>query len=337
MHSLCVGMIPHLNPSITEETMRNLYPILCLLLLLSTSRIGHAQQRLALTSVTDEAGHELMVAYHPVTGSAHRVYNVPLKIQDHGFNFDKLNRRRIEQFSRILFRQYKDLLGLRSGKPMVKKISTNGKFWFVSYVQSFNGLPVHGTQIGYTIDRTGRIILLGADVYPEADVNLSAPSITAAQAEEIAATVHSPYSANTPALSVEMVLYPMSETAPFTLRKAWKVTHQRAHTLVDAEDGTVLALLERPKHAYEAGSAMHTPPLENVDHRSATKAVGEASVVPQGAAGCYTVQGQLTADYWPKTPNDTPVTGPLELVTVVLANSLGQQLSSHAIVSWYSL
>lgn len=202
--------------------------------------VGHNMVRMQ-----DKFGHEVLVQMNQRTGSAHRVYGVLPNVTAYGYQPQNLDSSSIEGFSKKFFSDYSGILKINPDETRMSQLETNGKFWFVTYKQAVNGVPIHGTQIGYTIDRTGDMIALGADAYQNVSVS-TIPKISSGQAiaaAEKAMSASSP-KLNTPA---SLVIYPITSDSTTTFRLTWKVTLRSLNPLrevtyfIDAQNSQVVA------------------------------------------------------------------------------------------------
>ena len=137
-------------------------PITLLVLLLFLAPAAWAQEELEQVS-TDNLG-TLQVERDPETGSAHRVYGMTTNVQQYGL---PIRQATIPELSRALFRDYADVLKVDPEAFEIEQAETDGELWFVSAAQTVSGVPVYGTEIGYTFNSRGELLTLGAEAYPE--------------------------------------------------------------------------------------------------------------------------------------------------------------------------
>jgi Zn-dependent metalloprotease len=81
-------------------------------------------------------------------------------------NFSKLSRRGITHTGPILVDKYKSLLQIEPDQLKLKGAEKISDTWYVSYWQTFQGVIIYESSLGYSIDSHGRIKSLGALLYP---------------------------------------------------------------------------------------------------------------------------------------------------------------------------
>ncbi len=133
----------------------------------------------------DKYGNQLLVQMNPKTGSAHRIYGHLPNISIYGFEAGNLNQMSIGGLSERFFADYGGLLRIDPAQLKFDKAETDGKMWFVTYRQSVDDVPVYRSEIGYTIDRNGDVVALGADGYPNVSVSTK-PQVTKSSAQAVA-------------------------------------------------------------------------------------------------------------------------------------------------------
>ena len=86
-------------------------------------------------------------------------------------NFSKLSRQEITHTGPLLINKYKSLLQIEPDQMKLKGAEKISDTWYVSYWQTFHGVIIYESSLGYSIDSHGRIKSLGALLYP----NVQAP------------------------------------------------------------------------------------------------------------------------------------------------------------------
>jgi len=152
----------------------------CLLLAFSE---GFSQTR--WITVFDRYGNPLRVEETILTGAAHRVWDIPFNISRYGAEVSQLTEENIETVCRNFLADYQDVIKIKPQDLVLKRARHSHKNWYIHFQQSYEGIPVYRTPIGFTINRWGKIPLLGADIYPDISVSTS-PTISQEQAIEIA-------------------------------------------------------------------------------------------------------------------------------------------------------
>jgi hypothetical protein len=80
--------------------------------------------------------------------------------------FSKLSRKEITNTGIPLVSKYKSLLQIEPDQLKLKSAEKVSDTWYVSYWQTFHGVIVYESSLGYAIDSRGRIKSLGALLYP---------------------------------------------------------------------------------------------------------------------------------------------------------------------------
>jgi Zn-dependent metalloprotease len=194
-------------------------------------------------SIQDKNGNKLFLQMNPQTGSAHRIYGHLPNISDYGFQSLNLSQMSVEILSKKFFSDYANILKISPSQIKLKKAETDGKMWFVSYIQSVNDVPVYGTEIGYTINQNGEVVTLGADAYQNISI-ATTPHVTKSNAKSVAKKAFS-FDSTSTEKGCELVIYPKAEKDTTILYLTWKITLFRVHPLqeiiyfVDAQSGTI--------------------------------------------------------------------------------------------------
>ncbi len=86
-------------------------------------------------------------------------------------DFSKLSRKEITHAGPQLVRKYQSLLQIAPDQLKLKGAEKIVDNWYLSYWQTFHGLILYESSLGFSIDAYGRIKSLGALIYP----NVQAP------------------------------------------------------------------------------------------------------------------------------------------------------------------
>jgi hypothetical protein len=95
-------------------------------------------------------------------------------------NFSKLSRKEITHSGPLLVNRYKSLLQIEPDQLKLKGAEKISDTWYVSYWQTFHGVILYESSLGFSIDSDGRIKSLGALLYP----NVRAPVTSKISHEE---------------------------------------------------------------------------------------------------------------------------------------------------------
>ena len=202
-----------------------------------------AQQNTVL--MQDNFGQKLALQMNSKTGSAHRVSGQLPNINSYGFQSENLDQMQIESLSNKFFSDYSNILKINPVQIKLGKAETNGRMWFITYRQAIASIPVFGTEIGYTINKDGDIVALGADAYQNILVS-TVPKITSFQAINWARKSFGIDSAEIKN-PTELIIYPLESDSTTMFHLTWKVSLESFKPLkyviyfVDAENGQIVA------------------------------------------------------------------------------------------------
>jgi len=82
-------------------------------------------------------------------------------------NFSKLSRKEITNTGIPLVSKYKSLLQIEPDQLKLKSAEKISDTWYVSYWQTFQGVIIYESSLGFSIDSRGRIKSMGALLYPQ--------------------------------------------------------------------------------------------------------------------------------------------------------------------------
>ena len=117
------------------------------------------------------------------TGVPHRITGLNIDLRRYG----QLTGVNIPAISEAFLREYAVIFRVDPGSLVIEKNERVKERWLVNYVQEYNGIPVYGSSVGFTVNANGRIPVVGIQYYPHIDVNTT-PSLSAPEAVEIAVT-----------------------------------------------------------------------------------------------------------------------------------------------------
>lgn|GEM_PF-3946546 len=118
----------------------------------------------------DKYGKSLQAEIDQKTGTAKRIFGLNLDTRQYGYDKLALSSETVKQLGRRLVDDYEQVLKTSSKDIRSKKVDTDGQWWFVEYEQTVSGIPVYGSEIGFSIDPLGRVVTLGATAHPEAAI-----------------------------------------------------------------------------------------------------------------------------------------------------------------------
>ncbi|MCL4705097.1 PepSY domain-containing protein [bacterium] len=206
----------------------------------------------------------------------------------------------IESFAPRVLNKYKTLLGVDPQQFTLKRAEWDGEFWYVSFEQFYNGIPVYTGKFGFTLNSDGNIISIGSDGHPGLDLSVT-PQRNAAELVEIAKSRFNAENPDSLALLSEPVLliYPDRREEEVKYHLAYKIElhdklgGDRRRYFIDANTGDILF----DRSIFQSGN--------------------------------WTVSGNVKGTYWPVNSGGSSDEAPARQSTMVkIYNSLGQQVTS---------
>lgn len=271
------------------KTYANFCRILGFILLSSCLlQLAMAQQ---VVTFKNKRGHTLQARIDAKTGTASRISGLRDDIRDYGFDKTQVSRQTIDVVAKRLISDYSSVLKVTSDIVRLKKADTDGSWWFVDYEQTFAGIPVYSSEIGFSVDPQGYIVTLGARAYPQVNVTPT-PRVSASRAIEVARRYFLQENANLES-EPSFVILPLENESSFTYHLAWKLQLISMRPLknfiyfISAEDGSLLK------------------EQDNVVHGD--------------------IYGTVRGTYWPVRRTDATVTAPFVTTNISLRNTLGQE------------
>lgn len=164
-------------------------------------------------------------------------------ISAYGYQFKDLNQGSIGNLSNKFLADYAGVLKIDPAQMKLREAETDGRMWFVSYTQSLSGVPVYRTEIGYSINQSGDVVALGADVFPDIAVSTKV-QVTRSDAEAVAKTAFG-FDSTATEKECELVVYPKEEEDTTRLYLTWKILLSRVFPLketiffIDAQSATI--------------------------------------------------------------------------------------------------
>lgn len=248
-----------------------------------------------IVSFQSKNGITLKADIDPKTGCAKRIFDIKENIHQYGFEKSGINYQTIDNLGKQLIDDYIAILKVSSQQVKPKKTDTDGSWWFVDYEQTYAGIPVYSSEIGFTIDPQGIIVSLGARAFPKIDVttvaNIMAPqaittSIQHFQCDSIIVKE-----------APQLVILPIENDSSYTYNLVWKLE----------------LMSERPHKDY----------VYFVDATNG-KVVKEYSNVMEAE-----LYGYITGNYYPVRVNDPPVNGEYSTTNIKIYNVLGQLVATR--------
>lgn len=201
------------------------------------------------------------------------------------------------------------------------RITTDGRFWFITFGQNYKGLPVIGSQVGLTVSRDGRIGALGVHAFPTIALNTT-PTLNALGAAQRARD-QAGLDQSVPATRQELAILAVGEADSYAFKLAWELRLEKfdgdapvsSTFLVDAHRGDILSQHDnvvRTDHGYYIVPAPGEP--DAVVDESTPAVAAPYAVAPENEAswlyaddtqGMLTVSGNVTLNYYETPDNPT--------------------------------
>ncbi|MDP2208408.1 MAG: T9SS type A sorting domain-containing protein [Bacteroidota bacterium] len=200
-----------------------------------------------IISFRDKHGNTLQAEVDEKTGSAKRIFGLNLNTRQYGYDRSSLTSETVKQLGKRLIDDYEEILKTSSKNVNLKKVDTDGQWWFVEYEQTFAGIPVYSSEAGFTIDPQGNIVTAGAVVFPNISIRTQAtvPSFQAMSKVKEEFGSDSATVENEP----ELFIIPIEHEANYKYYLVWKIGLSSLHPLrdtvyfVSAENGSILKRL----------------------------------------------------------------------------------------------
>lgn len=268
-----------------------------------------AQDTLRETA-TDPFGNTVIVERHKLTGVASRIWhsnpNFGMFVDSsQGLPRDirgsEIDRQMVGKFAPEILGKYKTLLGIDPEEFTLERAEWDGEFWYVSFEQSYKGIPVHTGKFGFTLNRDGNIISIGSDGHPDLDLSVT-PQRNLADLIEIAKSQFNAENADSLTLLSQplLLIYPdqledeMKYHLAYKIELDDKISGDKRRYFIDANTAGIL--------------------LE----RSMWREFGN-----------WTVSGNVKGTHWPVNSGGSQEEAPARQATLVrIRNSLGQQIAT---------
>jgi len=115
-------------------------------------------------------GQQLSIKWDPLTRAPLIIRGIESNLLEVK-NFSKLSKKEITHTGPLLVSKYQPLLQIGPNQLKLKGAEKISDTWYVSYWQTFQGVILYESSLGFSIDSHGRIKSLGAILYP----NVQAP------------------------------------------------------------------------------------------------------------------------------------------------------------------
>lgn len=145
----------------------------------------HAQDCVTEPAV-DKYGSAIILERNSTNGVIERISNLALNISQYGYELSSLNADQVKTLTTQVITDYGDFLGLASTDLSRGRVVQRDGRWHVYARQEYRGVPVLGTDFGFSIGTRGRITSLRTRVFPKISLASVTPTIDAQTASTIA-------------------------------------------------------------------------------------------------------------------------------------------------------
>jgi len=151
---------------------------LCIFISLSSAQTN-------LVEIIDKFGNKIQIQKNIKSGSPHRIFGNFQDSISKNINKEYFKKNQIKEITQKLLDDYPEVINIKYAQLKEKIIESHGGLKFVNYLQTYNKIPIQGSEFGYSIDSTGNIVSLGADLYYDL-INLATnPKISKNEVEKI--------------------------------------------------------------------------------------------------------------------------------------------------------
>ncbi len=110
-------------------------------------------------------GNRLSIKWDSITGAPLTIRGEKSPLFKIG-HVSKLSRAQITRIGPILVKKYAPILKIRPDQLRLKAAECISGHWYVSYWQTFQRTIIYESSLGFSIDPKGRVVSLGAILYP---------------------------------------------------------------------------------------------------------------------------------------------------------------------------
>jgi Zn-dependent metalloprotease len=200
------------------KTYANLFRVIGFILLTSCLlQLGMAQQ---VFTFKNKRGHMLEARIDDKTGTATHILGLRDDIRDYGVDKTQVNQYTIDIIAKRLISDYSSILKVTPDIVQLKKADTDGSWWFVEYEQTLAGIPVYGSEIGFSVDPQGNIVTLGAFAFPS--VSVSSQASVAADLALSTAKREFQMEKTTVKSYPELFILPVEKVSDYAYRLVWR-------------------------------------------------------------------------------------------------------------------
>lgn len=280
--------------------------------------IGEEHQYLA------GAGQKVAAYVNPKTGTPYWITDVDSLDFGLGQPIFLASESDAEQAARRFIDAYAALLNVQTDMLRLRRITTDGELWFVSFEQVFEDYGIYGSEVGITVSSDGQLVAAGVNAFPQVALpgsfDLSRDAAVEVAKEHIRRSVPIIDGLTlTPNLreskEATQLIVPIERKADYTYVLAWSVhledfSDQHSisrRLLVDAATGDILIDEDLVSHVHSTGehpfigrTAATSSSSEPVDLPLREEETATPSAFPT-----HSVSGTVLLNYYVTPQNNT--------------------------------
>jgi Zn-dependent metalloprotease len=231
----------------------------------------------------DKYGNNLKIIYNNESGSAHRVFGIKLNTSKLGIK--NLDESKAELVTKKIIEDYGEILKIPYENLKIKSFDNSSEILSINYIQIYKNIPVLNSEFGYSVDKDGNVISLGADTYDKINISTS-PTVSLQEAVKIA-QLSSGENNKKLGGTGSLVVYPITQEGSYKFILCWLINK------ISQND------LNSFSYLIDANNALLVEKIDNTRED---------------------IYGAITGGYWPLHPNDTPVYSPFQTSSIKLYN-----------------
>jgi len=204
--------------------------------IIAASGIGSSPQQLTI-----QPGQGWSIRWNPVTDTPHLITGRALTLP----GVKTLAKENIESACLDFVAANANLLKVQPGQLRLANKIKAGERWFVTFRQTYQGVPVLGSQLTASFTRDDRLITLASDIYPDIAVETK-PKIDTGKAVRLALADCGGEPDNCRLSNVQLCILPMHQPEGIEYVLCWEMyvfqptAHKKWQYLIDAVTGRIV-------------------------------------------------------------------------------------------------
>lgn len=118
---------------------------------------------------TSFSENQLSIKWDPLTGAPLTVRGEKTPLLEIG-DVSGLSRTQVTRTGSLLVKKYASIFKIQPDQLKLKSADRVSGSWYLSYWQTFKGLIIYESSLGFSIDPKGRVVSIGAILYPGVQV-----------------------------------------------------------------------------------------------------------------------------------------------------------------------